>query len=164
MGLLDSVIGALGQAQGPAQEQGAGFGGGDAQAALLTALVAMLGPNAPGGGLAGLIAKLQQGGLADAVNSWVSTGQNQPVSPDQLESALPADLLGGLARQLGMGSHDLAGPLAQLLPQVVDKLTPQGHVPEPGAGAGDLSGLADLAGQLGDPDALLGQLGGLLRR
>ncbi len=157
MGLLDSVIGALGQAQGPATGPGAGGG----QAALLAALVAMLAPDAPGGGLPGLIAKLQQGGLADAVNSWISTGQNLPVSPDQLERALPEDLLGGLSRQIGTSGHDLAGPLAQLLPQLVDTLTPNGQLPEPGAGLGDLSGLAR---QLGDPDALLGSLGGLLRR
>ena len=75
MGLLDSVIGALGQAQG-------GAGGG--QADLLGALVGMLGQGGGLGGLAGLVQKFEQGGLGDAVGSWIGTGQNMPVSADQI--------------------------------------------------------------------------------
>lgn len=129
MGLLDSVIGALGQGQGQGQ--------GD----LLSAVVGMLGNDSPLGGLAGLAAKFQQGGLGDVLQSWVSTGQNQPVSGDQLSQVLGGDTIAALARQLGLSPGDAAGQLSSLLPQVVDQLTPQGRMPEGGLGsAGDLLG------------------------
>ena len=120
MGLLDSVIGALGQ----------GSGGGN-QAALLQAVLALLAQGGQGGagGLADIVARLQQGGLGDVVGSWVGTGQNLPVSPDQLGSALGDDLLSSLSERTGMNSGDLLGPLAQMLPQVVDRLTPDGQLP-----------------------------------
>jgi uncharacterized protein YidB (DUF937 family) len=136
MGLLDSVIGALGQAQG----------GGGGQADLLGAVVGMLGQGGGVGGLGGLVEKFTQGGLGDVVNSWVSTGQNLPVSAEQLSQVLGSDTLAGLARQLGMGEGELGTQLSQLLPQVVDKLTPNGQLPGVGQGAG---GLGDLAGMLG---------------
>lgn len=129
MGLLDSLVGALGQAQGASQ----------GQPDLLNAVIGMLGNDAPGGGLAGLAAKFQQGGLGDVLQSWVSQGQNLPISAEQLSAVLGPDTLGSLARQLGLNSTDVAGPLSQLLPQVVDRLTPQGQMPQGGLGsAGDL--------------------------
>lgn len=135
MGLLDSVIGALGQ----------GSGGGN-QAALLQAVIAMLAQGGQGGqgggGLADIVARLQQGGLGDVVGSWVGTGQNLPVSPDQLGGALGDDLLASLTRSTGMNDGDLLGQLSQMLPQVVDQLTPNGQLPQ---------------GQL-DVGAVLGQL------
>jgi uncharacterized protein YidB (DUF937 family) len=134
MGLLDSVIGALGQ----------GSGGGN-QAALLQAVIAMLaqgGQGGQGGGLADIVARLQQGGLGDVVGSWVGTGQNLPVSPDQLGGALGDDLLASLSQSTGMNGGDLLGQLSQMLPQVVDQLTPNGQLPQ---------------GQL-DVGAVLGQL------
>lgn len=137
MGLLDSLTGALG---------GVGGSSGGGQGDLLNAVIAMLGPNAPGGGLAGLVSRLQQGGLGEAVNSWISTGPNLPVSADQLSGALGAETLGPLAQQLGLSHGDLAQQLARLLPQVVDRLTPQGQLPAGGVG-GDLGGL--LGGLLG---------------
>jgi uncharacterized protein YidB (DUF937 family) len=158
MSLLDSVIGALGQGQG---------GGG--QADLLGAVIGMLGQGggqAGGlGGLAGLVAKMQQSGLGDVANSWVGTGQNMPISPDQLGSVLGQDNLSGLAQKMGMNHGDLAGQLSQMLPQLVDKLTPGGQIPQ-----GDLGGIlgsmlggggggAQQGGGLGD---LAGMLGGLL--
>ncbi|QTN22836.1 DUF937 domain-containing protein [Rhizobacter sp. AJA081-3] len=124
MGLLDSVIGALGQGQG---------GGG--QADLLKAVVGMLaqgGQGGQGGGLADLVARLQQGGLGDVVGSWVGTGQNLPVSPDQLGSALGDDFLAQLTQRSGASGGDLLGQLSQMLPQVVDQLTPNGQLPQGG--------------------------------
>ena len=140
MGLLDSVIGALGQ--------GSGGGNGGNQAALLQALVALLAQGgqggASGGGLADIVARLQQGGLGDVVGSWVGKGQNLPVSPDQLGSALGDDLLSSLSQRTGMNSGDLLGPVAQMLPQVVDQLTPEGQLPQGqidlGAALGSLFG------------------------
>ncbi len=132
MGLLDSVVGALGKAAG----------GGGQEAALMNAVMALLSDNGAGGdgGLGGLVGKLQQAGLGDIVNSWISTGQNLPVSGSQLQQALGSDTLGPLARQLGLGEGDLAGGLAGLLPQVVDGLTPDGRLPSGGA-TPDLAGL-----------------------
>jgi uncharacterized protein YidB (DUF937 family) len=132
MGLLDSVVGALGQAAG-----GAGSGGGQ-EAALMNAVMALLSDNGNGGaaGLGGLVGKLQQAGLGDIVNSWISTGQNLPVSGSQLQDALGSDTLGPLARQLGLGEGDLAGGLSGLLPQLVDGLTPDGQLPSGGAAPG----------------------------
>lgn len=130
MGLLDSVIGALGQ----------GSGGGN-QAALLQAVVAMLAQGGQGGGgLADIVSRLQQGGLGDAVGSWVSTGQNLPVSPDQLGGALGDDLLASLSQRSGIDAGELLGPLSQLLPQVVDQLTPGGELPQGGMDVGAVLG------------------------
>jgi uncharacterized protein YidB (DUF937 family) len=131
MSLLDTVIGALGSSQG---------GGNDP----LRAIVGMLGQ---GGGLGGLVQKLQQAGLGDAVNSWVSTGQNLPVSPDALGSALGHDTVSNFANQLGLNKADALGQLSQLLPQVVDKLTPNGQVPH--GDLGSMAGMGDLANMLG---------------
>lgn len=157
MGLLDSV---LGSAMGALQ--GGGQGGGSA---LLMQVIGSLlsgqqGGGAGGaagglGGLGALLQQLQQGGLGEAAQSWVSTGQNQPVSADQLQAALGADKIGALAQQVGLDPGDLAGQLAQYLPQVVDQLTPGGQLPAGGGGDG---GGADLGGLLGNV------LGGLLKR
>lgn len=119
MGLLDSVIGALGQ------------GGGGGQGDLLSAVVSMLAQGG-GGGLGDILGKLQQAGLGDQVSSWVSTGANLPVSPDALGNALGPDILGKLGQHSGLQGGDLLGQLAQVLPQVVDHLTPQGQMPQAG--------------------------------
>ena len=148
MGLLDSV---LGSAMGALQGSGQGGGGNAMLMQVIGALLQGQGGGGAMGGLGGLLQQLQQGGLGEAAQSWVSTGQNLPVSPDQLQAALGADRIGALAQQVGMPAGDLSSQLAQYLPQVVDQLTPGGQLPE-GGGSADLGGL-------------LGQvLGGLLRR
>jgi uncharacterized protein YidB (DUF937 family) len=81
------------------------------------------------GGLGGLIDKLQNGGLGSAINSWIGHGQNQPVSPGQLGSALGPDLIKMLAQRSGMSEEEITKQLSQILPGVVDKLTPQGRLP-----------------------------------
>ncbi len=136
MGLLDSVLGqVLGGAPG-----GASAGG--SNAALLQAVLGMLGNDAPGGGLGGLIAGFERSGLGNVIGSWISNGQNQPISAAQLGQVLGSDALGALTRQFGGQSDDLLGQLAQMLPQVIDKLTPHGQVPAAGLGStGDLLGM-----------------------
>jgi uncharacterized protein YidB (DUF937 family) len=81
------------------------------------------------GGLGGLLNKLQNGGLADAANSWIGSGQNQPVSPGQLGSALGPDIIKTIAQRSGMSEEDITKQLSQVLPGVVDKLTPKGRLP-----------------------------------
>ena len=134
MGLLDSLIGALGQSQG-------GAGGG--QTDLINAVIGMLGNDAAGGGLGGLVAKFQQGGLGDVVGSWISSGHNLPVSADQLGSVLGNDTIANIARQVGLSHGDAAGQLAKMLPQIIDRLTPHGQLPQGGLGS-----VADILGSL----------------
>ena len=81
------------------------------------------------GGLGGLLDKLQKGGLGDAANSWVGTGQNKPVPPGQVGSALGPDIIKTLAQRSGLSEEELTKQLSQVLPGVVDKLTPQGRLP-----------------------------------
>lgn len=146
MGLLDSLVGSVvSQALGGSQQGG--------QAALIQALIGMLmngglggggaaQAGAPAGGLGGLLEQFQRSGLGDVMNSWVGTGQNLPISGDQLESVLGGDTIAQIARQMGMTQGDAAGQLSSLLPEVIDKLTPQGRVPEGGLGnIGDLLGM-----------------------
>jgi uncharacterized protein YidB (DUF937 family) len=68
--------------------------------------------------------------MGDIVKSWVSTGQNLPISAEQIQSVLGNEQLQSLAAQAGLDTGQLSGQLAQLLPQVVDRLTPDGTVPE----------------------------------
>ncbi len=84
------------------------------------------------GGLGGLVNKLKQGGLGDVVNSWVGSGQNQPVSPGQLGSALGPNILKTVSQMTGISEDDLTKQLSQVLPGLVDKLTPNGRMPTSG--------------------------------
>ncbi len=114
MGLLDHVVGAA---------LGGSRGGGP----LLDLAMSLIGSN--GQGLNHLLGQFASAGLGDVARSWVSTGQNLPVSPDQLVRALGTTQIQDLARQFGIAPDAVAGQLSQLLPQVVDRLTPQGQVP-----------------------------------
>lgn len=118
MGLLDSVVGAL----------AGGQSGGDNP---LLGIVMQLLNNQPGG-LGGLVQSFQQGGLGDIVNSWVSTGKNLPISAEQLQSVLGSGQLRDIAAQLGVSPEQASGSLADLLPIVVDQLTPNGQLPQGG--------------------------------
>jgi uncharacterized protein YidB (DUF937 family) len=82
------------------------------------------------GGLQGLISKFQQQGLGDTVNSWVSTGPNKPISPDDVHRALGPDLLQQLAAKSGLSVQELTQKLSTILPQAVDTMTPNGQVPK----------------------------------
>jgi uncharacterized protein YidB (DUF937 family) len=86
------------------------------------------------GGLAGLVQSFQQHGLADAVNSWVGTGANLPVSSDQIQKVLGNEQVQLLASKLGISTSEVSSHLTQLLPAVIDHLTPTGQIGESGAG------------------------------
>ena len=81
------------------------------------------------GGLGGLLNKLDQGGLGNVANSWVDSGKNQPVSPGQLGSALGPNIIKMLAQKSGLSEEELTKQLSQVLPGIVDKLTPDGRLP-----------------------------------
>ena len=85
--------------------------------------------NSHPGGLGGLVQSLRQGGLGEAVNSWIGTGQNLPVSADRLQSILGDQRVQALAARLGISPEDARAHLAQLLPAVIDHLTPNGQIP-----------------------------------
>jgi uncharacterized protein YidB (DUF937 family) len=81
------------------------------------------------GGVQGIVSQFEKQGLGPTVRSWVSTGANQPISPDQVHKVFGSDMIGQLATKAGMNPQDLAQKLSQVLPQAIDKLTPGGQVP-----------------------------------
>jgi uncharacterized protein YidB (DUF937 family) len=81
------------------------------------------------GGIGGLLNQFQQSGLGNIMKSWIGTGPNQPISPNQLGSALGPKIIHALAQKTGMSEQELTAQLSQILPGVVDKLTPNGHMP-----------------------------------
>jgi uncharacterized protein YidB (DUF937 family) len=81
------------------------------------------------GGLNGVVNQFQQQGFGDTVRSWVGTGQNQPISSDEIHKVLGPDTINQLAAKLGMTPQELAAKLSTVLPQAIDKLTPAGVVP-----------------------------------
>ena len=115
MGLMDMAGSLLG-----GQHQGGG---------LMNVVMGLVNEH---GGLQGLISKLQASGLGEQAKSWVGTGENLPVSPDQIQSFLGGDKLQALAAQKGMNHQEAASGLAELFPQAVDKMTPGGEVPVEG--------------------------------
>jgi uncharacterized protein YidB (DUF937 family) len=82
-----------------------------------------------GGGLNDLMKQLQQRGLGDAANSWIGSGPNKAIAPNDLASALGADQINSLMEQTGLSRDELLEGLSRHLPQVVDQLTPDGRVP-----------------------------------
>src|SRR5712691_842020 len=82
------------------------------------------------GGLQGVVSEFEKNGLGATVQSWVGTGTNQPISPDEVHRVLGPELLQQLAAKSGLSVPDLAQKLSQVLPQVVDKLTPGGTIPK----------------------------------
>src|SRR5215831_14438303 len=115
MGLLDSLLGGL---MGGGAQQG--------QSPLMQAAIQLIQQN---GGLPGIISKFQNGGMASQVGSWVGTGANVPINGNQLQEILGTGSIGQIAQQLGLSHGDASSELAQVLPQIIDKLTPNGQVP-----------------------------------
>lgn len=120
MGLLDSVMDGAKRTLGSSGQSG-----------LLDGVMEML-SDKQAGGLSGLVEQFKGKGLGDIVSSWVSTGQNLPVSAEQIQQVLGGDKLQQLAQHAGIKPDAVANSLANLLPSVVDKLTPDGKVPEGG--------------------------------
>ena len=119
MGLLDDV---LNKATGVAPAKD------NAQSPLVSIILSMLSNQS--GGLSGLVQQFTSKGLGNIVNSWVSTGQNLPITPDQLTRGLGGDQVQAIAAQAGISPEAAQSSLAQILPQIVDHLTPNGEVPQ----------------------------------
>lgn len=120
MGILDDVTSLLGNAGGQA---------GGAASGVLGAVQGLISEQ---GGLQGLVQKFQSGGLGEQVKSWVGTGQNLPISAEQLQQVLGSPQVSALAGKLGIDPQQAAAQVAQFLPGLIDKLTPNGQLPEGG--------------------------------
>ena len=138
MGLLDGLIGdVLGSALGGGNRRqdplgsvlGGLAGGNQAQSGNLLLQLALLQQN---GGLEGVLGRFRQGGLGQQADSWVGTGQNMNISPDQLQQIFGSSTMRDLASQLGMPEEQAGSTMAQVLPELINQLTPQGQVPANG--------------------------------
>ena len=127
MGLLDDVVGAA-----------LGKSGSGLSSPIAMALMALLAsrmsasaqtPQGSLGGLGALIDRFRNNGFEDAINSWIGTGQNQAISPGQLRQALGQETVEDLSQRTGLPHGDLLSQLSNILPGVVDRLTPNGRLP-----------------------------------
>jgi uncharacterized protein YidB (DUF937 family) len=119
MGLLDSIMGMLGKS-----------GGGKD---VMSQLAGMLtGKGGDGLGLERLLEQFKGAGLGDKADSWVGTGENQPLTPDEVKKAIGDDRLATMSKQTGQSVGSLTTDLSKMIPAAVNKLTPDGKVPDPG--------------------------------
>jgi uncharacterized protein YidB (DUF937 family) len=81
------------------------------------------------GGLGGLIRQFQQNGFGDAINSWIGTGPNKSVAPGQISNALGPEIIDALSERTGLPKDQVSQVLSQVLPMIIDQLTPQGKLP-----------------------------------
>jgi uncharacterized protein YidB (DUF937 family) len=122
-GILSNVLGGTGGQAG--QPQGANN-------PLIQMAGALLNNNSSVGGLGGLAQQFEQAGLGHIVQSWIGSGANLPISGDQLTRVLGSPQVQQMAQQIGLNPQQLSGALAQILPHMVDHLTPNGQVPQGG--------------------------------
>lgn len=115
MGLLDSL--------------GAAAGGLGGETGLLGHLTEMVG-GAQGSGLGGLVNQFQAHGLGGLIASWVSTGGNLPIAPEQVTQVLGQERVAKIAGAVGMDPNALAGQISTMLPGLIDRLTPHGQLPD----------------------------------
>ena len=99
-----------------------------------------------GGGLGGLLEQLQRSGFGEQADSWISRGANKPISPEAMSQIFGKDGLESISRQAGISPDAASHALSQLLPEVVDRMTPDGAVPDPDALANSVD---DFARRLG---------------
>ncbi len=103
------------------------LGSGDKKDDLTSSVLGLLSGQ---GGLQNLISQFDAKGLGDVIGSWVGTGKNLPISPEQLKGVLGNDTVKNIASKLGIDSNAVTAQLSNLLPDAVDKLTPDGKIPE----------------------------------
>jgi uncharacterized protein YidB (DUF937 family) len=143
MGLLDEMLGQLAggvsgrSTTGPRREAGMG----SVMAALLPVVLGMLASRqagqAPargdadiGGGLGGLLDQFRRAGFGEQASSWVGTGPNRPISSDAVEKTFGRDGVAAIARRAGVSEQDASRGLSELMPEVVDRVTPNGQLPD----------------------------------
>jgi uncharacterized protein YidB (DUF937 family) len=121
MGILDEIIKGVGSK----------ILGGEGQSGLLDQVLGLIN-NPQTGGLSGIVEQFTSKGLGGLVSSWIGTAENQPVSREQIEQTFGNEKIQEIAQKLGISGVDASGGLAVLLPQIIDKLTPDGKLPEDG--------------------------------
>jgi uncharacterized protein YidB (DUF937 family)/outer membrane protein OmpA-like peptidoglycan-associated protein len=140
MALFDSIIGSSIEKFGLSKESSGG---------LLAALVGLI-ADPKSGGFGGFLDKFRNAGLGSAVDSWITTGDNGPLSDNQVESALGAEAIGNFADQAGVDRGTATSALAGMIPGVVDTLTPDGEVPDEASLLTRIGGfLSDWGGAIG---------------
>jgi uncharacterized protein YidB (DUF937 family) len=105
--------------------------GGRSPSPMVDIIIGLL-TNPQTGGLKGMVESFKGQGMEDIINSWVGTGKNMPISPAEMLKALGSDRLQGFSEKAGISQEELSGSLASLLPEIIDKLTPQGRIPDRG--------------------------------
>jgi uncharacterized protein YidB (DUF937 family) len=104
------------------------FSGQDAQGGMLESIMAIL-KSSESGGAEGLLNTFKEKGLGEVMSSWIGTGENIPISSEQIQQVLGSDQVQQIAEKLGVSPDDASSGLAEMLPQIVDKLTPDGTLP-----------------------------------
>jgi len=132
MGIFDTVSGMFGGNQSQQPESGN---------RLLQAALSLLADNGQNGGLHGLVERFQEAGLGNVMSSWIGTGENAPITPQQIQQALGEGHLQQISEETGLTQDEAAGQLSNLLPKLVDTVTPGGH--EPQGGLGNIGGLLE---------------------
>ena len=121
MGLLDSIVGQVsGALEGSVP-------GGQVHPGLVDVVSSLM---QNGGGLQGLVGQFEQQGLGHIVSSWIGTGQNLAITPEQVQSVLGESHIQAVAQKLGLSTGDVTNQLAGLLPHAVDSVTPGGAMPQ----------------------------------
>jgi len=118
MGLLDDLVNNV--------KSQMGAKGGAVHPDLVSNVVQMLGG---AGGLSGLVQQFQQGGLGHVIQSWVSTGQNLPITAQQVQQVLGNTQVQAWATKMGISPETLSQQLSTALPQIINHLTPNGQLP-----------------------------------
>ncbi|RFC37026.1 MAG: protein of unknown function (DUF937) [Candidatus Nitrotoga sp. SPKER] len=122
MGLFDSIVGQVSSALSNSNNNNHNPDG------LMGTIIGLIN-NPETGGIQGLIDTFKEKGLGDTFASWIGTGQNLPVSNEQIQAVLGSEQVQSIAQKLGISSADASSGIANLLPQVIDKLTPNGQFP-----------------------------------
>lgn len=135
-GALGGVLGKLGQGGQPGQGAQPGPGGQGSQLGPLIQIALQLLQQS--GGLAGIVEKFKKAGFGAQAASWVGTGANQALSPDQVNQVIGQDTIGQLAGQVGMQPAQLSQGLAEVLPDLINQGTPSGQI-----NSGDENNLTD---------------------
>jgi uncharacterized protein YidB (DUF937 family) len=122
MGMFDELAG---------KAEGMLGGAGGAHSGIIKAVMDLFSDRQTGG-LGGLIQSFQQKGMGDIISSWVGTGPNAPISAEQVKEGMGSERMEKVAAKAGVSTDEAASSLSEHLPNVVDKLTPEGKVPEGG--------------------------------
>lgn len=119
MGVLDDIVSLVGNR----------LSGSEQQNELIHGIWGLLN-NPQHGGIVGLVRAFHEKGMGEIISSWVSTGQNLPISAEQIQNVLGSKQIQQIAQKIGISPEEASSELAVLLPHIIDKLTPNGTMPE----------------------------------